>query len=87
MTPQKDMISRHLATALRETIHQHAERHHRGVMDLDRVLSALGDVTSGLLAELTNTHARVQHYRSLCSGIATATAAKILGDDKSRTKQ
>jgi hypothetical protein len=81
------MISRNLATAIVETLQQHADRYHRGVMDLDRTLSAIGEVASGLLAELTTTDDRASHYSALVDGIAHATACKIGRDQRHKTPQ
>jgi hypothetical protein len=81
------MISRNLTAAILEAIQAHADRYNRGKMDLDRTLSALGEVASGLLAELTTTTDRAAHYSALVDGIAHSTARKIGADVRLKTPQ
>jgi hypothetical protein len=79
------MIARSLAVAIAEAIQAHAEQHHRGKMDMNRTLSALGDVTSGFLAELTTLADRASHYGALVGGIAQQTVRKLAEDPQSTT--
>jgi hypothetical protein len=81
------MISRTLAVALLETVQLHADQHQRGTISLDKTLSALGDVTSGLLAELTTTEDRRAHYDAFVQGVASGMTVKILNDQRSTTRQ
>jgi hypothetical protein len=74
------MIARSLAVAMVEAIRAHAERHHCGKMDRDRTLSALGDIASNLLADLTTREDRNQHYSALVQDIAQQTARKLADD-------
>jgi hypothetical protein len=71
------MTARKLSIAIMEAIQAHADRHHGGKRDLDRTLSALGDVASSLLAEL-RTEAEIRtHYRALMKAIARQTVRKL----------
>jgi hypothetical protein len=81
------MISRNLAVALMETIRAHAEHHHHGKMDLGRTLSALGELASGLLAELTAPKDIRAHYGELVQRIAQQTARKLAGNPRPTTTQ
>ncbi len=81
------MISRQLPTVILEAIQEHADHHNHGIIDVDRALSAVGEVASALLAELTNSDARIIHFRALVSGITAATASKILSGQGPMTEQ
>jgi hypothetical protein len=85
------MISRNLAVALMETIQQHAETFHGGKMDLNRTLSAIGDLASNFLADireqddprtaLRGSHQRYHqcHIREGCPGWRHADTAIACG--------
>ena len=79
------MISRNLAVALMETIRAHAEQHHGGKMDLDRMLSALGGLASAFLSEVTNPAERYVHYSKLVVAISRQMAPKVANDKRSTT--
>jgi hypothetical protein len=79
------MISRNLAVALRETIRAHAQQHHGGKMDRDRMLSALGELAADFLAEVTNTVDRYVHYSKLVVAISRQMARKAANDKRSTT--
>jgi hypothetical protein len=46
------LISHDLKIALEETIQAHADRHQRGKVDLEKMLSVLGEIGSEFLAEV-----------------------------------
>jgi hypothetical protein len=71
------MISHDLRTALAETIQAHARRYHYGKVDLERVLSALGELGSDFIAEVPETAARRALYWTLIYGLITALRWKI----------
>jgi hypothetical protein len=79
------LISRNLAVALMETIRVHAEQHHGGKMDLDRMLSAIGELASGFLAEVTNPVDRYVHYSKLMVAISRQVARKAANNKHSTT--
>jgi hypothetical protein len=79
------MISRNLAVALMETILAHAQQHHGGKMDRDRMLSALGELASHFLAEVTNSADRYVHYSKLIVAISRQMARKVANDKHSTT--
>jgi hypothetical protein len=79
------MTARNLSIAIMEAIQAHADRHHGGKRDLDRTLSALGDLASGFLAEL-RTQAEIRaHYGALVKDIAQQTARKLADEMRSPT--
>ena len=79
------MISRNLTVALMETIRAHAQQHHGGKMDRDRMLSALGELASHFLAEVTNSADRHVHYSKLIVAIGRQMARKVANDKRSTT--
>ena len=81
------MISRHLATALLEAIQQHAETFHNGKTDVNRTLSAIGDLASDFLAEIREHDDRGAHCVALINGIISATSAKIAERCEALTRQ
>jgi hypothetical protein len=81
------MIARNLSVALLEAIKAHAEQHHRGMIDLDRTISALADVAASFLAELTTDHDRRDQYGALIQGVAQKTARKLISDIRPTTTQ
>jgi hypothetical protein len=77
------MTARNLSIAIMEAIQAHADRHHGGKRDLDRTLSALGDVASTVLAELRTEAEIPAHYGALVKAIARQTVRKL--PDKKRS--
>jgi hypothetical protein len=70
-------FSWYLHVTIREAIHAHADRHHRGKLDLDKALSALGEAAARLLAEIPDTRQRIRSTNALTSGIARAVITQI----------
>jgi hypothetical protein len=68
-----------------ETIRAHAEQHHGGKMDLDRMLSALGGLAPDFLAEVTSSADRYVHYSKLVVAISRRMARKVANDKRSTT--
>jgi hypothetical protein len=66
------MISHDLKTALAETIQAHASRYHYGKVDLESVLSALGELGSDVICEVPDRRARLALYWTLIHGLITA---------------
>lgn len=83
----RPMISRDLATTLLEAIKLHAETFHGGKMDVNRSLSAIGDLASGFLAEIVERDDRGAHCVALINGIISATSAKVRCDEIAPTRQ
>lgn len=81
------LISRDLAVALMETVVQHAETHHGGKMEVDRTLSAIGDLASGFLAEIDRGDDCLAHFSAMVSGIRTQMLLKRAQDGAVRTRQ
>jgi hypothetical protein len=81
------MISRNLAVALMEMIQQYAETFHGGKMDVNRTLSAIGDLASNFLAEIGERDDRRAHCAALINGIISATSAKSAQDGEALTRQ
>lgn len=70
------MISRQLHVAIQEAIQEHADKHHGGVLDMERILSALGEVSAAYLAELPDTKQPQLIFNQLCIGIASSVNSK-----------
>jgi hypothetical protein len=70
-------VSHDLSIALLEAIQQHAETYHGGEIDLDRTVSAIGDVASGFLAEIRNPGERETYVLALIHGIRGAARLKL----------
>jgi hypothetical protein len=70
-------VSRKLSIALRETIRLHAETYHGGTMDMDRTLSAIGDLVRGLLAEIRDPELRDSYFTALTKDIKNAAQQKL----------
>jgi hypothetical protein len=81
------MIARNLSVAMFEAIRQHAETFHGGKMDVNRTLSAIGDLASDLLADIREPSERGAHYCALINGIGDATCRKVARNDEVLTKQ
>lgn len=81
------LISQNLAVALLETINEHAHTYHGGKMELGRALSAIGDLASGLIAEVDSAEDCIAHFAALTSGIKTAVLCKRNQDGEVRTRQ
>jgi hypothetical protein len=79
------MISRNLAIALKEAVQAHADQRGGGMRDLDRTLSALADLASGLLAKLKTPADIRAHYGALVRDIAQQTARKLADEVRSTT--
>jgi hypothetical protein len=81
------MISRCLATALLEAMQQHADVYHGGKMDMNRSLSAIGDLASGLIAEIDEKQDCIAHFSALVSGIKYELLRKRAQDGAVATRQ
>jgi hypothetical protein len=84
---EQTMIARNLSVALMEAIQQHAEKHHGGKIDVNRTLSAIGDLASGFLAAIRERDDRGAHCVALVNGIISATSAKIAQAGDPLTRQ
>lgn len=82
-----ELISRNLAVALLETINDHAETYHGGKMDLHRALHAIGDLASGLIAEIDNAEDCAAHWAALVNGMKAEVLRKRNQDGEVRTRQ
>jgi hypothetical protein len=71
------MISHRLDIALNETIQAHADRYRHGKLDLEQILSALGELAASYIAEEPRGRERQQLFETLCTGIAKAATSKI----------
>lgn len=81
------LISRNLAVALLETINEHAQTYHGGKMELDRALSAIGDLASGLIAEIEEVGDCIAHCVALHGGIKAEVLRKRRQDGETRSRQ
>jgi hypothetical protein len=70
-------VSHDLGTALLEAIQQHAETYRGGKIDLDRTLSAIGDLASGFLVDIRNPGERETYVLALIHGITSTTRLKL----------
>jgi hypothetical protein len=71
------MISHRLDIVLNEAIQAHADRHRHGKLDLEQILSALGELAASYIAKEPRGRERQQLFETLCSGIAKAANSKI----------
>lgn len=81
------MISHNLAVALLETINEHAQTYYGGKMDLHRALHAIGDLASGLIAEVDSAEDCIAHFAALTGGIKAEVLRKRNQDGEVRTRQ
>ena len=82
------MISHNLKTAIDETIQAHADRNHHGKVDLERVLSAIGDVSTDYLAQVPNVEERRTLWWLLINGIVKALGWKLANQgEATRSRQ
>jgi hypothetical protein len=71
------MISHKLDVVLHEAVQSHAQRYSHGKLDLEKVLSAIGELASSYLAEVPHGCECQRLFSRLCIGIAVATAGKM----------
>ena len=81
------MISHDLKTVLAEAIQAHADRFHHGKVDLERVLSVLGDIGSDFLAEIPELEQRRLLYWTMINGLIAALRWKIENQPERITRQ
>ena len=81
------MIARNLSVALLEAIQQHAEKYHGGKTDVNRTLSAIGDLASRILADIRERDDRGAHCEALINGIISATSARVAQHGDALTRQ
>ncbi len=70
------MISHRLDIALQEAILEHALRYKHGALEVEAILSALGEMAATYLAEVPNVSDRQRLFKVFCTGIATGSDGK-----------
>ena len=70
------MISYRLDIALQEAIQAHADQHKHGILEMEKILAALGELTASYLAEVPGGNQRQHLFNTLCIGIADAANGK-----------
>jgi hypothetical protein len=73
------MISHRLDVAIQEAILDHARRHKNGVLEVEAILSAVGEIAATFLAEVPGIALRQRLYDRLAIGIAEAANGKRQG--------
>ena len=68
-----------LDIALHEAIQAHAAHYSNGKLDLEKILSALGEIASSYLAEIPDRADRQRLFNAYCIGIAKAANSKTRG--------
>jgi hypothetical protein len=66
------LISHDLKIALEETIQAHADRHQRGKVDLEKMISVLGEIGSDFLAKVPELDQRRALYWTMINGLIGA---------------